>query len=84
MEFGGDSQSEWRALAVEQAVTQVERGALEIELTAVVDIGDAGDVVQRGGAADLDTEVRQRHDFDLDLLLEGAIGPPPLPKRPVV
>ena len=75
MEFGGDSQPEWRALAIEQAIAQVERSALEIELAAIADIGDAGDVVQGGSAADLDAEVRQRHDLDLDLLREGAIGP---------
>ena len=82
MELGGDGQAKWRTLAIEQAIAKVERSALKIELAAVADIGDAGDVVQRGDAADLDAEVRQRHDFDLDLLRQRAIGSASLAEPP--
>ncbi|MGY4462373.1 hypothetical protein [Bradyrhizobium sp. LB13.1] len=82
MELSADGHAERRVLAVEQAITQVERGALKIELATIIDIGDAGDVVQASDAADLNAEVRQRHDLDLDFLREGAIGPSAFAESP--
>src|SRR5262249_49331228 len=80
MGLGSDCEPERGALAIEKAIAQVERDALEIQLSPIVDVRDAGDVIQRDGAADLDAEVRQRHDLDLGLLTDGAIRASALPE----
>jgi len=67
-------QAEERRFAIEESVTQIQPGALPTGLGAIHQAWNGCDVVSRKRRFDFDPEILDRHEFQLKLLPESAVG----------
>ena len=73
MALHGECQAERRCVPVEKPVAQVQRSALPGQLAAILETGNAVDVMGREGASDLDTEILGGHEFQFEFLVDRPV-----------